>query len=70
MKKQNSIVVSEHEIMVTIGGGQALSLAIQSSIMTGDGVIVISAEIYPIFFRCTHRMFNAICISFIRGGFL
>ncbi len=40
MKKQNSIDVSENEIMVTIGGGEALSLAIQSSIKTGDGVIV------------------------------
>ncbi|MCC7573284.1 MAG: pyridoxal phosphate-dependent aminotransferase [Candidatus Methanofastidiosum sp.] len=40
MKKQNSVDVSENEIIVTIGGGEALSLAIQSSIKTGDGVIV------------------------------
>ena len=40
MKKQNSVDVSENEIMVTVGGGEALSLAIQSSIKTGDDVIV------------------------------
>ena len=40
MKKQNSIDVSENEIMVTVGGGEALSLAIQSSIKTGNDVIV------------------------------
>lgn len=40
MKKQNSIDVSENEIMVTIGGGEALSLAIQSSIKTGEEVII------------------------------
>ncbi|MDY1590856.1 MAG: pyridoxal phosphate-dependent aminotransferase [Methanofastidiosum sp.] len=40
LKKQNNIDVSENEIMITIGGGEALSLAIQSSIKSGDDVIV------------------------------
>jgi aminotransferase len=40
MQKQNNVNVSENEIIVTVGGGEALSLAIQSSIKTGDGVIV------------------------------
>ncbi|KYC45659.1 MAG: putative aspartate aminotransferase 2 [Candidatus Methanofastidiosum methylothiophilum] len=40
MRKQNNINVSENEIMVTVGGGEALSLAIQSSIKTRDDVIV------------------------------
>lgn len=40
MKKDNNIDVSENEVMVTVGGGEALSLAIQSSIKTGEGVIV------------------------------
>jgi aminotransferase len=40
MKNQNKVNVSENEIIVTVGGGEALSLAIQSSIKTGDGVIV------------------------------
>lgn len=40
MKSQNKVDVSENEIIVTVGGGEALSLAIQSSIKSGDGVIV------------------------------
>ena len=40
MKKQNNINVSEKEILVTIGGGEALSLSIQSIIGTGAEVIV------------------------------
>lgn len=40
MKKQNNIDVSENDIMITVGGGEALSLAIQSLIKTGDSVMV------------------------------
>jgi len=40
MKKQNNVNVSENEILVTIGGGEALSLSIQSIISTGAEVIV------------------------------
>ncbi len=40
MKKQNNVDVSENEIMITVGGGEALSLAIQSLIKTGDSVLV------------------------------
>ncbi|HNV93782.1 MAG: putative aspartate aminotransferase 2 [Candidatus Methanofastidiosum methylothiophilum] len=40
MTDQNKINVSENEILVTVGGGEALSLAIQSSIKTGNEVII------------------------------
>jgi aminotransferase len=40
MKLDNKIDVSENEILITVGGGEALSLAIQSTIKTGDEIIV------------------------------
>ncbi len=40
MQKQNNVNVTENEILVTIGGGEALSLSIQSIISTGAEVIV------------------------------
>lgn len=40
MKKENGINVSENEIIVTVGGGEALALAIQASIKCGEDVIV------------------------------
>ncbi|KYC53787.1 MAG: Aspartate aminotransferase [Candidatus Methanofastidiosum methylothiophilum] len=40
MKKENGINVSENEVLITVGGGQALSLAIQASIKSGEEVIV------------------------------
>lgn len=40
MEKQNEIIVSDDEVMITVGGGEALSLAIQASIKTGNDVIV------------------------------
>lgn len=40
MKNQNRIDASENEILITVGGGEALSLAIQSSIRVGNDVII------------------------------
>lgn len=40
MKLDNKIDLSENEILITVGGGEALSLAIQSTIKTGDEIIV------------------------------